>query len=118
MLKTRIIINTQVEGIHNWPGCNIQEVEFLKFPHRHIFHICCKKEVNHDDRDIEIIMLKRCINSFLENTYSSPNNQTLLFGSKSCEMIARELLEVFDLDYCSVLEDGENGAEIFKYKKK
>ena len=114
MPKTNIIINTQVEGIHNWPGCDIKEVEFLKFPHRHLFHICCKKEVNHDDRDVEIINLKREINSFLESIYAAPNSSTLIFESKSCEMIARELLETFKLNYCSVLEDGENGAEIFK----
>ena len=27
-------------------------------------------------------------------------------------MIARELLEKFSLNYCSVLEDNENGAEV------
>ena len=107
MPKTNIIINTQVEGIHNWPGCDIKEVEFLKFPHRHLFHICCKKEVNHDDRDVEIIELKRKINTFLDEIYGN-NDRTLLFGSKSCEMIAKELMDTFKLNYCSVLEDGEN----------
>ena len=35
----------------------------------------------------------------------------------SCEMIARELAEVFDLFYCSVLEDNENGAEVIDTTK-
>ena len=33
--------------------------------------------------------------------------------NKSCEMIAQELLEQFDLTYCAVYEDNENGAEIY-----
>ena len=114
MLKTNIIINTQVEGIHNWPACDIKEVEFLKYPHRHIFFICCKKEVTHDDRDIEIIRLKRDVNDFLIQIYGSPENNVLILGSKSCEMLAKELLQQFNLTYCSVLEDNENGAEIYK----
>lgn len=117
MTQTNIIINTQVEGIHNWPACDIKEVEFLKYPHRHIFHICAKKEVSHDDRDVEIIRLKREINDYFFNNYFSlgvDSHNTHSFGSKSCEMIAKELMNEFNLFYCSVLEDGENGAEIFK----
>lgn len=79
-----------------------------------MFHITAKKEVTHLDRDIEIIELKRAINSFLENMYAKPNSRTLYFGSKSCEMIASELLSQFNLNYCSVLEDNENGAEVIK----
>ena len=104
-MQVSIIINTQAEGIHNWPECDIKEVSFLKYPHRHIFHICCKKTVNHSDRDIEIIKLKREINDYL----ISYNGQ---FNNLSCEMICEILLSKFGLNYCSVLEDGENGAEI------
>jgi hypothetical protein len=112
-LKTNIIISTQAEGIHYWPECNIKEVEFLRYPHRHIFFITAKKEVSHLDRDIEIINLKREINAYLNNIYAEPNSSVLIFGSKSCEMIALDLLKMFDLNYCSVLEDNENGAEIY-----
>ncbi|HBH48817.1 MAG TPA: hypothetical protein DDX98_09260 [Bacteroidales bacterium] len=106
MAKTNIIVNLQYEAIHHWPGCDIPEVSFLKDKHRHIFHICCKREVQHDDRDIEIIMFKRKILKFLQSNYNGD------FGSMSCEMIANELAYIFKLSYCSVLEDGENGAEI------
>lgn len=114
MTQTNIIINTQVEGVHHWPACDIKEVEFLKHPHRHIFHICAKKEVSHDDRDIEIIELKRKINEFLYNNWFQPSENTHQFLSMSCEEIAKSIFNQFKLDYCSVLEDGENGAEIFK----
>jgi len=107
-MRTNIIINLQYEAIHNWPDCDIKEVEFLKYPHRHIFHICCKKEVKHNDRDIEIIMLKRKILDYLAYEYDGN------FKHKSCEMIATDLLTVFDLDYCSVLEDNENGGEVIR----
>tara|TARA_R110001599_G_scaffold126542_1_gene299644 strand:+ start:3183 stop:3557 length:375 start_codon:yes stop_codon:yes gene_type:complete len=105
-MKTNIIINLQHEAVHQWSDCELEGVEFLKFPHRHIFHICCKKEVKHDDRDIEIILLKRKVNSFLDEMYPKT------FGDMSCEMIAKELATVFELNYCSVLEDNENGAEV------
>ena len=32
------------------------------------------------------------------------------FGAMSCEMLARELIEEFDLCQCEVNEDNENGA--------
>lgn len=105
-MKTNIIINLAVEGIHQWNECPFEDVSFLKNPHRHIFHICCKKEVSHLDRDIEIIRFKRKILTFLKDRYNG------FFGPMSCEMIAATLIEKFNLIYCSVLEDGENGAEI------
>jgi hypothetical protein len=107
-MRTRIIVKLEYEAIHSWPDCDIKEVEFLKYPHRHIFHICCKKEVKHNDRDIEIIMLKRRILEYLSYQYNGN------FQHRSCEMIATDLLNEFNLDYCSVLEDNENGAETIK----
>ena len=53
-------------------------------------------------------MLKRQANQFLEDMYPKT------FGDMSCEMIAKELLKVFELNYCSVLEDNENGAEVWQ----
>ena len=105
-----IIIKLQVEGLHFWEDCDIEDVDFLAHPHRHIFHITCKKEVTHDDRDIEIIRLKREVLNFLEKKYG----KVCWFGGMSCEMIAKILLDEFELNYCSVLEDNENGAEIWK----
>ncbi|MBP6424146.1 MAG: hypothetical protein KA278_00335 [Flavobacterium sp.] len=104
-LNKKIIINLQVEGLHQWKDCPIKEVDFLKDRHRHIFHICIKKTVSHNDRDIEIIYLKREVLNYL-------GTQPIEFGNKSCETIAEELLKEFDADYVSVLEDNENGAEV------
>lgn len=105
-MNTRIIVKLQHEAIHHWPECPIEDVKFLRDKHRHVFHICAKKLVTHNDRDIEIIMLKREMQRFLQEIYQKD------FGRMSCEDIAHILIKQFDLSYCSVLEDNENGAEI------
>lgn len=109
--KTNIVVTLQYEAVHNWPECPFKEVDFLRHPHRHIFFMKCKKEVSHSDRDVEIIMLKREIEKHLDIEYKGN------FGSKSCEMIAESLADLFGLNYCSVLEDNENGAEVIINKK-
>lgn len=113
-METRIIVNLQVEGFHNWPNCDLPEVEFLKNQHRHIFHIKVKKNVFHEDRDIEIILLKRRLMKYLQKTfgYSNKVGEPLFFEDMSCESIANHLVKKFQLNYCEVLEDGENGAEV------
>lgn len=107
-----IIVNLRVEGFHCFPKAKelFPEVAFLADKHRHIFHICCKKKVSHDDRDIEIIIFKRNIEGWLKTMYHSKSLNALDFNDMSCEAIARKLVEQFKLSYCSVLEDGENGA--------
>jgi len=109
-MKTTIICKLQVEGVHQWSKCPIEEVKFLRNPHRHIFYIICEKEVFHDDRDVEFIAFKRKITKYL-NKYS--NGEYLEFNNMSCEMIARELLLEFELLRCEVFEDNENGAIIY-----
>lgn len=115
-MTTNIIINLQVEGFHNWPAAKdvFPEVDFLSDRHRHIFHIKCTKAVTHSDRDVEIIMFKREVLNYLFEKYSKTILPICEFGPMSCEMISEELLKRFDLQYCSVLEDNENGAEVWK----
>ena len=105
-MEKSIVIKLEFEGIHAWPECNIPEVGFLKFPHRHIFHVTAKKVVTHNDRQIEIINLKRGMEAFVKRN-------GLDLGSASCEDIAESFIGHFQLSYCQVLEDNENGAEIF-----
>lgn len=110
-----VVIKLQVEGIHFWKDCNIQEVMFLKEPHRHIFHIQCEKKVDHLDRDIEFIQLKRDVEDYLFANYHEPIIRCHNFAQMSCEMIARILKEKFNLCFVEVLEDNENGARIYAY---
>lgn len=113
-MKTNVVVKLQVEGTHRWQGCNIKEVLYLINQHRHIFFFTCKKAVSHNDRDIEIICLKHSIQKYLLEKYST-NGVSCDFDTKSCEMLAEELTKMFNLTYCSVLEDNENGAEVINY---
>ena len=111
-MKKYIVVNFEVEWLHNRPECDIEGMEYLRSLHRHIFHISCKREVSHNDRDVEIIIFKREISHFLKTKYNDPHYWCLLFGRMSCEDIAELLIEKFWLSSCEVLEDGENWAFI------
>lgn len=107
-----VVVTLQVEGLHHWPDCPLPEVSFLRDKHRHMFHIKAKKRIDHggstdQDRHVEIIMLKRKIKAFLRAEYAGD------FGSMSCEQIATVVRDEFQLSSVEVLEDGENGAEVF-----
>ena len=114
-LTTNVIAKLEIEGLHNWPAAQsvFPEVGFLSNMHRHKWFITAKKRVNHDDRDVEFIMFKRKINRYLREMYYTSDLDLCDFGSQSCEMIAEELYNEFDLCYCAVYEDNENGAEVY-----
>ena len=112
MQKQKFIwVTFQKEGIHKYPDAP-DGVEFLKYPHRHIFHFRVELEVFHDDRDVEFILLKR----ELERLY---NKGTLQLDYKSCEMMADDLFEYIEKEYpdrdviIEVSEDGENGTRAY-----
>lgn len=110
MLKANkhIWVTFQKEGIHKYPDAP-EGVEFLRHPHRHMFHFRVELQVFHDDRDVEFILFKR----ELEGLY---NTGTLELDYKSCEMMADDLAEYITQKYpgrdlvIEVSEDGENGA--------
>lgn len=107
-MRTAVLVTLRVEGFHCWPACPLPEVAFLRDRHRHVFHIAAARAVHHTDRDVEIILLKRSIEQWLERRFGRPCE----FGSMSCEMIAERLVEAFNLRACTVTEDGENGAVV------
>jgi hypothetical protein len=103
-----IWVTFQKEGIHKYPDAP-EGVEFLRYPHRHMFHFKVFIEVFHDDRDIEFILFKR----ELEALYAGGELQ---LDYKSCEMISDDLYAYISEKYpnrtiqIEVAEDGENGA--------
>lgn len=105
--KQSVACTLQFEALHAWPECDIEEVSFLRHPHRHIFHIKAYKEVVHGDRDCEFIVLKRRISEYLKETYPTHD-----FGRQSCEMIAMEIAEKFKCYRVEIFEDGENGGVV------
>ena len=110
LMTEEVFCTFQVEGIHCWPDCPIEEVSYLRDPHRHMFHIKAHKPVTHSDRDVEFIWFKHELEEWLSEQYWDASKRALVFGAMSCEMIAKELIEQFDLNRCEVSEDGENGA--------
>jgi hypothetical protein len=110
MITKEVYCSLQVEGLHCWPGCPIEEVSYLRDPHRHLFHIKAYVSVTHGDRDVEFIVLKHWIQDYLKGGYYDDALHLHDFGSRSCEMIAEELIHEFGLSRCEVSEDGENGA--------
>lgn len=107
MNGTLVVLNTRFSAIHSWPNCDIEEVAYLRNPHRHEFHVTMKFKVTHDDRDIEFIRMKNRVDRVLRRNY---HNKDL--GAKSCETICKELMAEFGACFVRVTEDGENGAEI------
>lgn len=108
--RTRLVARINLEGVHRWKECSLEEVAYLRDYHRHMFHIHAKCFVNHQNRDIEFIQLTHQIKQYLTDKYYSEQYKCLLFGDMSCEMIAQELVEKFGLYECEVNEDGESGA--------
>ena len=113
------------EGIHKYPAAltdpnlatgDWDDVSFLGYPHRHIFHFKVWLEVFHDDRDVEFIQFKR----WMERLYAEVDSSTsvLQLDYKSCEMIADDLASEIQAMYpgrwlkISVAEDNENGCEM------
>ena len=108
-MKSYIVINFEFPALHCWPGCPFEEVSFLRDSHRHLFKVTVRAEVGHDDREIEFIMFKKKIEEFIREQYYDKD-----LGKRSCEMICKELLNYFPLlCYAKVMEDGENGGEVW-----
>ena len=112
-----IFVTFQKEGIHAYPDAP-KGVEFLKHPHRHMFHFRVDIEVWHDDRDIEFILFKRELEG-LYNDVASNDGAVLELDHMSCEMLADDLANYIREEYpgrdlkIEVSEDGENGALCF-----
>ena len=113
-----IWVTFQKEGIHLYPAAatdvslktgDWDDVSFLGYPHRHIFHFKVQMEVFHDDRDVEFIQLKR----WCERLYA---DGVLDLNHKSCEMISDDLYAKLIEQWpgrqivIDVSEDGENGS--------
>jgi len=115
-----IWVTFRKEGMHKYPAAltdpalktgEWDDVSFLGYPHRHIFHFKVWIGVTHNDRDIEFIQFKR----WLERLY---DGGALELDYKSCEMMSDDLYDAISSKYpgreiwIEVSEDGENGSFI------
>ena len=100
-------ITSEFEGIHKYPNAP-DEVAFLRFDHRHIFHVTVWIEQFHNERDVEFIMFKRFIEAAIKSSQFPAN--------ASCETMSDFLAEKVIKKYTNrrlkieITEDGENGA--------
>ena len=104
-LRRFVVVTFDFEATHCWPECPIPEVAFLQNPHRHVFKVTLKKAVQHNDRDVEIIMLKR-------QALRIVAKRGMDLGRTSCEDLAEWLLGALGCCEVQVLEDGENGSVV------
>lgn len=106
-MRKYIEVKLDVEGVHCWSNCNINEVDYLKHLHRHTFGFLCRAEVTHGDRAIEFIEFKHKIKEYIGRKYYDAKYKCCNFTGQSCEQIAEELLVEFGLCRCAVSEDAE-----------
>lgn len=125
-ITIHVVVRTQFEALHHWADAP-DEVAFLRSPHRHIFHVEMRVPVGHDDRQVEFILLKRCLDNCIQTLASEMDTSRW-----SCERWGRELVSVgwevhsdgqvniateqsdncVFVDCVFVSEDGENGAMV------
>ena len=88
--RRQIWVTFQKEGIHKYPAAledpklatgDWDDVSFLGYPHRHMFHFKIGIDVFHNDRDIEFIQFSRWVQKLF-------GDGILSLDYKSCEMIA------------------------------
>ena len=110
MIFQYIEIITDFQAIHNWPECNIEEVKYLRNPHRHKIILTVQIETS-KDRQIEFFMLKDEVDDIINNLYG--NSKTKNLGRKSMEEICSDVLYALQEKYKNIAisikasEDGQ-----------
>jgi hypothetical protein len=116
-MNTTIWATITVPGTHYWPDAH-EGREYLAQEHRHLFHVRAEVAVGHDDRDIEFHDLAELLANEARSLAYGSEGGLYSFGSRSCEMLARQLFDWLrdtggpSLSVVSVewSEDGEFGA--------
>jgi len=98
-------VSTSVLGVHAWRDLELSglehqppfdDVSFLKHLHHHDFHFTVEVQVEHDDREIEFLLLRRDLMQVIEQKCARRNDGGIYhFEDKSCEMLAREVATYF-----------------------
>lgn len=120
MKKTFVYVTFQKEGYHAYPEAltdpslatkDQYDVSHLGHRHMHYFYFKVWVAVNHNNREIEFIQLRR----WLENLY---NNGTLELNNMSCEMMSDALYTQISERYpgteirIDISEDNINGSYV------
>lgn len=116
-MKTTVIAKFSVPGFHAWHSAP-PEVEYLRYMHRHQFVFRVGVYVHHVNREVEFhMLLKQCQENL--DRYPRVQGSTVghQFGSRSCEMLAVEMIEAlqeqsYKVAWVEVWEDDECGARV------
>ena len=113
MSKTKlIIVRGQYEYIHRYVNAP-QEVMYLRNKHRHVFNYEVELEVYHNDRELEFIMVKHDIDSYLAERYVNWTDETSCEQMAECIGLYLQTKHGFERKLTvSVFEDNENGAKV------
>ena len=116
--KQFVYCTFQLEGYHRYPDADKHphtatgddmDVSHLALRHMHYFNFKVWVQVNHDNRDIEFIQLRRKLLKLYQHN-------TLELDGKSCEMLSNDLYEILHEWYpnseirIDVSEEGINGS--------
>lgn len=116
-VKAFVEVRVTFPGMHRWPDAP-DGVRWLRDPHHHEFHVVARVMAAHDDRAIETLTLADGIREFIGRTWTlkcapaGPRFHDL--GTLSCEQIARAILDHFDCEEVTVLEDGQHGGGVVR----
>lgn len=108
-MKTTVWVTIQLPGYHSWPEAPTT-VEFLRHPHRHMFHFKVGYDVTDSDREVEFFMAKRKLHDLILRLFGCNAHREIDFKNRSCEMIAQKLMSMEMFSFVEVSEDLENGA--------
>lgn len=117
-MKTTIVVKFGVPGFHRWDGAP-EGVAYLRQVHRHIFTYRVAVAVNSHNREVEFHTLQAHCSQILGDKYDAMPGaaEGYMFGSRSCEMLAREMgeeLQAINIKavWVECFEDDENGARV------
>lgn len=106
MYRRSVVFRIAFEALHCWPDAS----NYLRHPHRHLFHVEGELVVTGDNREVEFIELGRQVKNHISVKFHTSEDALVDLGSTSCEQLAEMIAEQFSLFRCSVFEDSENGA--------
>lgn len=115
-MRTLISATVTVPGLHHWPGAHDAR-DYLRAPHRHLFHVTATLEVAHDERDVEWHDLAEQLMGYIDGLASGHRDGLHDFDARSCETLARQLAHRLMQDDMLVhsvewSEDGEFTARV------
>ncbi len=111
-----IFIRTKKIGIHAFRDKDRvpQQVNYIYFPHRHVFHFEILLSVN-DINVVDYVVLKKDIDNFLDKIFEKKTPMSCeMFGQLTIKYLRKQFVES-DI-FVGVSEDNENGSLTWEVK--